>query len=97
MRSASFLLLLILVTAAVYAAVHLWAFILVPAMETVPEGETLVVWRGPPLVDSIDAQCRRQFATVTDFCLSRTYAAVSSQGVVLRLRYIAFLNDFSAR
>ena len=50
-----------------------------------------------PLVDSIDAQCRRQFGTVTDFCRGHAYAAVSSEPIVLRLPYIEFLNQYSAR
>jgi hypothetical protein len=93
MRFTSVLMFLILLFAGIGLAVHFWALFLVPSFEAFPGGGTLVVWRGPdmPLVDSTDARCRRQFATVTDFCRGQVLSAVAGQGVVLRLPFSDFL------
>lgn len=88
------LLSLAAVAAAVLAASYLTIFVVQP-IGAVPEGRTLIVWRGAKmrLVDSADAICAREASGVSLLCRGAVLAAIArdEDQILLRLPYVETL------
>jgi hypothetical protein len=73
---------------------HFCAIFIVAPVEAMPQGGTLVVWRGKEtlIFDSADAVCQRLERNASAFCRTEALRRASADGILLRLPYIAVLD-----
>ncbi len=95
-RALTCFVLLVLLVVGFSAFTGYWTIFVVPPIEALPEGGTLIVWRSGDalLADSADAACRRQSRLSDDQCRADALREAAQKGIALRLPYSGFVDRY---
>jgi hypothetical protein len=93
-KTLAWMVLLIALVVGFASFSHYCSIFVMPPVEAMPAGGTLVVWRGKgaQIIDSADAVCERLEREATSFCRIEALRRASADGILLRLPYFSMLD-----